>query len=70
MVLMYDRSSTAEGVDDARLDMFARKQRPYEAISPTRAALRHHVKHAAYQAGCIWNQSTVRQPEMRNPPDC
>ena len=28
VVMMYDRSSTAEGVDDARLDMFARKQRP------------------------------------------
>ena len=38
VVIMYDRSSTAEGVDDARLDMFARKQRPYEAISHTRGA--------------------------------
>ena len=38
VVIMYDRSSTAEGVDDARLDMFARKHRPYEAIPPTRAA--------------------------------
>ena len=28
VVIMYDSSSTAEGVDDARLDMFARKQRP------------------------------------------
>ena len=26
VVIMYDRSSTAKGVDDARLDMFARKQ--------------------------------------------
>ena len=29
VVMMYDRSSTDEGVDDVRLDMFARKQRPY-----------------------------------------
>jgi len=29
VVLMYDRSSAATGVDEARLDLFARKQRPY-----------------------------------------
>ncbi|KAJ8367592.1 hypothetical protein AAFF_G00314420 [Aldrovandia affinis] len=67
VVMMYDRSSTAEGVDDARLDMFSRKQRPYEAIPPTRSALKQHVKRAAYQAGCIWSQSTVRQPETQTP---
>ena len=43
----------AEGVDYARLDMFARKQRPYEAIPPTLGALLQHTKRAAYQAGCI-----------------
>ena len=53
VVIMYDSSSTAEGVDDARLDMFARKHRPCEAIPPTRAALLQHTKRAAYQAGCI-----------------
>ena len=31
-VIVYDRSSTAEGVDDARLDMFARKQMPYKTF--------------------------------------
>ncbi|KAJ8388905.1 hypothetical protein AAFF_G00126610 [Aldrovandia affinis] len=67
VVMMYDRSSTAEGVDDARLDMFSRKQRPYEAIPPTRSALKQHVKRAAYQAGCIWSQSTVCQPETQTP---
>ena len=51
VVIMHDRSSRAEGVDDARLDMFARKQRPYEAIPPTRGALLRHTKRAAYQAG-------------------
>ena len=39
IVQMYDRSSTATAVDEARLDMFARKQRPFEAIPPTRADL-------------------------------
>ena len=56
VVTMYDRSSTA------RLDMFARKQRAYEAISPTRAALRVHVKRAAYEAGCIWSQTETQNP--------
>ena len=50
---MHDRSSTADGVDEARLDLFARKQKPYEAVPPTRAALIQHTKHAAYQAGCV-----------------
>ena len=35
VVMMYDRSSTAEGVDQARLDMFAQKQRSYEVIPST-----------------------------------
>ena len=69
VVMMYDRSSTADGVDSARLEMFARKQRPYEAIPPTRAALLQHVKRASYQAGCVWGQTLLRQPESQNPAD-
>ena len=45
--------SALVNVDEARLDMFARKQRPYEAIPATQAALLQHAKHAAYEAGCI-----------------
>ena len=67
VVIMYDRSSSAECVNDARLDLFARKQRPYEAIPPIQAALKQHVNRAAYQAGCIWGQSTVSQPETESP---
>ena len=65
--MMYDKSSEAAGVDDARLDLFARKQRSYEAIPPTKAALLQHVKRAAYQAGCIWSQATAFQPEPESP---
>ena len=43
----------ATDVNNARLDMFARKQRPYQAIPPTRSALLQHVKLASYQAGCV-----------------
>ncbi len=66
--MMY-KSSTATGVNNARLDMFARKQRPYQAIPPTRSALLQHVKSAAYQAGCIWSQSTQRLTETQSPAD-
>ena len=44
---MYDRLSTATGITAARLDMFVRKQRAYEAIPPTRAALLENAKRAA-----------------------
>ena len=47
--------------------MFARKQRSYDKIPPTRAALVQHSKQAAYQAGCIWSQSTLRQMELEIP---
>ena len=58
----------AVSVDKARLDMFARKQRPYEAIPPTSAAPQH-TKRAAYQAGCIWAQATQRQSKAESPAD-
>jgi hypothetical protein len=34
VVIMYDRSSSTNKVNDARLDLFARKQRPYNGIPP------------------------------------
>lgn len=50
---MYDKSGITAGVDDARLHMFARKQRFYKAIPPNQAALLQHTNRAAYEAGCI-----------------
>ena len=32
VVIMYDRSSSTNKVNDARLNLFARKQRPYNGI--------------------------------------
>ena len=69
VVIMYDKSSTATCANIARLDMFARKQRPSQAIPPTRSASLQHVKRAAYHAGCIWSQSTLCQPEAQSPAD-
>ena len=43
VITMYDRSSTTTCVNDACLDLFARKQRSYEAIPPTQSALLQHT---------------------------
>ena len=69
VVLMYDRSNAASCVNEARLDHFASKQRTYDAIPPTRAALREHAKRAAYQGGVIWGQATAPNPETSTPAD-
>ncbi len=37
--------------------------------SHTRAALMQHLKRSAYQAGCLWSQPTVCQPETLSPAD-
>ncbi|KAK3864916.1 hypothetical protein Pcinc_029430 [Petrolisthes cinctipes] len=67
VILMYDRSSAATSVDEARLDLFARKQRSYNSIPPTEAALREHARRAAYQAGIIWSQATITRPDLSSP---
>ena len=69
VVLMHDRSSATTSVNEARLDLFARKQRAYESIPPTQAALKEHVKRAAYQAGIVWAQATDPQPDIKSPAD-
>ena len=62
-----DRSSSTISVNEARLHMFACKQRPYDAIPPTSAALKEHVKRATFQAGAVWGQATITQPDIPSP---
>ena len=70
VIAMYDRSSPFAVIDDVRLDLFfARKQRSYDLIPPTHAALIEHAKRAAYQAGCIWGQALVCRMETVVPED-
>ena len=61
--------SSCTGVSEASLDLFARKQRAYDSIPPTSSALKEHVKREAFQAGHIWNQSTVCNPQLPSPGD-
>ena len=50
--IMFTRSSdlaklsSCTGVSEARLDLFAHKQRAYDSIPPTSGALKEHVKRA------------------------
>lgn len=67
VVLMYDRSSRTSSVDEARLDLFAKKQKPFDLLPPTQSSLKEHAKRAAYQAGHIWGQSVIREPETECP---
>ena len=45
------------------------KQKLLEAIHPTKAALLQHVKRATCEAGYIWSQSTLCQPQSWSPAD-
>ena len=67
VVLMYDRSSDVTTVNEARLDLFARKQRQYDLIPPTQAALKEHAKRASYEAGYVWGQALKRHTQMPSP---
>jgi hypothetical protein len=69
VVTMHDRFSATDSTDVARLELFARKQRSYDSILPTQAALIQHIKRAAYQAGYIWGQATICQMETNSPAD-
>ena len=52
-MVMYDRPSADTSVNDARLNLFSRKQRPFDVIPSTQADLTLHSKRAAYQGGII-----------------
>ena len=66
-VAMYDKSSTTTMVNDARLDLFAQKERSYQAIPSTRAYFQKHAQHAAYQAGLICGRATNPNPDIPSP---
>jgi hypothetical protein len=69
VVLMYDRSSEVTTVNEARFDLFARKQKHYDLIPPIQAALKERAKRAAYVAGYVWGQALKQKPEMTSPSD-
>ena len=50
VILLYDRTSSLEDINQARKHLFAQKGRSIENIPPTKAALVQHIKRAVYQA--------------------
>jgi len=66
-VVLYDRASSGEKVNEARKQLFSQKGRPMDGLPPTQAALVEHTKRAAYQAGHVWAQMFVAVPKLPSP---
>ena len=69
VALMYDKTCSSIGLDEARKELFTRKGRPIDLIPPTSAAFLQHVKRSAFQAGHIWGQMLVPAPTLPSPVD-
>ena len=67
VVLLYDRTSSQEHVNDARKQLFTQNCRTIDVLPPPRAALIQHAKRAAYQAGYCWGQMMIPAPELPSP---
>lgn len=67
VILLYDRSSTCTCINEARKELFTKKARTMEVLPPTSAALIQHTKRVAYQAGYVWGQSLMADPELPCP---
>ena len=67
--MLYDRTSSYESINNARMDLFAKKGRDISCLPPTQAALMQHTKRAAYQAGHCWAQMMVAVPNLPSPGD-
>ena len=50
VVLLYDRTSMCQTVNECRKDLFSRKRRLPEGLPPTLHTLELHLKRAVYQA--------------------
>mgnify|MGYP001291673671 CR=1 FL=1 len=66
VVLLYERTSGCHAVNEQRKALFA-KGRQLDRIPPTEAALKEHVKRAAYQGGHVWGQSLVPMQTLPSP---
>ena len=67
VVLLYDRTSNHEHVNDARKQLFTQKGRAIDALPPTREAIRQHIRRTAYHAGYCWGQMMVAAAELTSP---
>ena len=65
-VIIYDKTSSLEYVNEAQRELFCQKNRTMETISPTQDAFLQHCRRAAYQAG-IWSTSDRAHQELPSP---
>ncbi|VDI46183.1 Hypothetical predicted protein [Mytilus galloprovincialis] len=69
VVVMYDRTTTTFDINESRLELFARKQRQYDTIPPTRAALLENTTRATYQGGHVWGHAVIHDQHLPSPGD-
>ncbi len=67
VVLLYSRTSQICTVNAARKHLFSYGNRKLENIPPSRAALLQHVRRAAFQAGHVWGQALISNPNLPCP---
>ena len=60
-VILYDKTSHLENVDEARKYLFCQNNKTMQTIPPTQNALLQHSKRAAYQAA-LWTTSEQHAP--------
>ena len=65
-VVLYDKTSPLSLVNEAREELFCRKNRNVDNIRPTQNALLQHTKRAIYQAG-IWTTSYLAHQVLPSP---
>jgi hypothetical protein len=56
VILMYDKTSDTENINETRKQLFTQKGRDIQAIPPTHAAFVQHAKRAVYQGGHCWGK--------------
>ena len=67
VVLMYDRTSQCQRVNDARKSTICTEGKNPREHLPTGDALLQHATRVAYQAGHCWGQCLVSVPELPSP---
>ena len=65
-VIIYDKTSSLEYVNEAWRELFCQKNRTMETIPLTQDAFLQHCKRASYQAG-IWSTSDRAHQELPSP---
>ena len=69
-ILLYNKTSSLTSVNEARQELFSKKSRIVDSISPTRTALVNHAKRAVFQGGIVWPQTLLKEPVLPCPSQC